>query len=785
MIKNYIIVTLRNIFNNKIYSFINLLGLSVGIACTILIIVWVRYELGYDNFHTKLNQIYRVVTEYDGFRTPTTPGPMAAYLKSEIPEIVEATRFKGDNIILQYRDKSCKINGINAEPMFLDLFTFPSVKGNPALALDDASSIVLTQSGAEKLFGDEDPIGKVVKVSNKWTATVKSVVEDVPKNSSPPLNFEYLYPFKVYYYWRDPDNWTNNSDYNTWVLLDEKADFTEVNRKIDELIKRHNPDPKLKFFVQPLSEIHLNANTHRWDGPHGDINTVLIFSFLAMIILAIACINFTNLATAKSSLRSKEIGIRKVIGATRLQIIKQHLGESFIFTSLSVPISLIMIELFLPSFNEIAGNIYSINYLESWFIISLISILIITAFFSGLYPSIMLSSLGITKILQENESFSNDRKNWSQISFRKVLVIFQFSISIIVIISTLLIFNQLQYIFEKDLGYDAENLLYITTGRNYSPEVYERFNHEILELSSVVSTGSSDQIPTDTDFVLGVNYFHNDQKISASSPAFMIDENFLANYKIELIAGENFKPENKTSLKESFIINETAVREFGLKNPIGSYFEAYNRKGKVIGVVKDFHFENLKEKIEPLVFMYFDECYFLNIRIKSNNTAESINSIKALVEKHFPGHPFIYSFVDDKIEALYKKEVRMGELFKYFSFLAIFISILGLYGLVAFIVDQKTKEISIRKVLGSSVSSVVRNLISSFIIWIVIANIIAWPITYWAITKWLQNFEYKTEIDLGVFVIVGVIILLLSLFTVSLHAVKAALINPVKNLRNE
>ncbi len=776
----------RNILARKTFSLINLSGLAVGIACTLLIVLWVKYELDYNNFHENYDRICRVVGEYDGLRTPTTAGPMAAWLQSEIPEVELAVRFKNDGAILTYGENSIRLDGINAEPAFLDVFTFPLISGDAKTALDDVGSIVLVESAANKLFGNENPIGKVVKISNRWTAKVAAVLNNVPQNSSPPLRFEYLSPFKIYSFWREPDSWTAASDYQTWIKLTANCSLQEVNEKIDALIKKHNPDPKLRVFLQPLEEIHLRADCHRWDGPHGDIQYVILFSLLAVIILAIACINFMNLSTARSMVRAREVGIRKAVGAGRGQLIMQFFGESFFFVLLSLPFAALLVELVMPYFNDLAGHILQFSYDEPWLLISLAVIILVTGFFSGLYPAVFLSTFSPVKVLKNVFIFELDgKRSRKNLSFRKILVTTQFALAIIVIIGTLTIYNQLTFIRNKNLGFDKENLIYLTLPDNYGPETYHTLKNELKQIPGIISAGGSGQIPTDTDFIPVVTWQENGEQKGGGFPAFSVDDGFLETYKMELTAGRFFSAKYPTDLNEAFVVNEAAVKKLGYEQPLGSEITVYKKKGKIIGVVKNFHFETFRDEIEPLFMMKEEICHFLNIRLSPGNVPETLARIEELTKKQYPGAPYKFSFIDQVINELYVVDQRTGRIFTYFSVLAIFISCLGLFGLVSFIVERKTKELGIRKVLGASVRSLVYLLSKEFLKGILLANILAWPIAWIVMNNWLDNFVYKIDLGIWIFVLAGGLVLLIAMLTVSMQSAKAAVSNPVKALRYE
>jgi len=777
---------LRNILARKTFSFINLSGLAVGMACTLLIVLWVKYELDFDKFHENYDLICRVVVDYDGQRTPATPGPMAAWLQSEIPEVELATRFKRDRSMLTYGDNSIRIEGINAEPAFFDLFTFPVIRGDAKTALDNIGSLVLTESAAAQLFGEEDPIGKVVKISNRWTGRVDGIVVDVPENSSPPIKFQYLAPFKIYNSWRQPDSWDANGDYQTWLKLSENCSLDDVNAKIDALVKKHNPDPKLRVFIQPLERIHLQADCHRWDGPHGDFQYVIIFSLLAVIILAIACINFMNLSTARSMVRAREVGIRKTAGASRAQLIMQFFGESFFFVFLALPFAALLIELALPYFTDLAGHDLPFSYSEPWLLISAGIIFLITGFFSGLYPALFLSAFKPITVLKNVFIFEIDgSRKRRNLSFRKVLVTTQFALAIIDIVGSITISEQLNFIQNKNLGFDEENLIYVSLPNNYGPGAYHALKNDLLKTSGIISAGGSGQIPTDTDYIPPVSWQAAGVQKSGGYAAFTVGVDFLKTYKMEMAAGRFFSKDFPADLNGAVVINEAAAALLGFKEPLGKEISVGSGSNRIIGIVKNFHFETFRDEIEPMFMLNEETSHFLNIRLAGGNISETLAIIEELAKQHFPGAPFELKFLDKAIDKLYVVDQRTQQIFSYFSALAVFISCLGLFGLISFIIERKTKELGIRKVLGASARSLVFLLSKEFLKAVIIANIIAWPIAWMAMNNWLDNFVYKIDPGLWIFLLAGGFVLAVAAITVSLQSAKAVVSNPVDALRYE
>ncbi|HVO74627.1 MAG TPA: ABC transporter permease [Ignavibacteriaceae bacterium] len=786
MFKNYLKIALRNLFINKVYSFINITGLSVGLAVALLIAIWVYDEINYNSFHKNLPDIHRVVVDYDGERIPTTVGPMAAFLKDRIPEIINATRFKEDKTILKYGENSIRIKGLNAEPAFLDIFTFPELQGNCRKSLDETNMLVLTRSTAQKLFGNENAVGKKVTLANKWEFIVGGIVKDVPRNTDPPFDFEYLAPFKIYYFWRDPDNWNASGDYSTWVQLIPNADLAAVNRKITDLIRIYNQDEKLNIYLQPFSDIHLKPNTTRWDGPHGDIKYVIIFSMLAFVILSIVCINFINLSTARFLVRTKEIGIRKVVGASRSQIFIQGLIESFPYTLVAVPITILLCEFVMPYFNLLSGKNLAINYSASWLLIFGIGAIIFTGLLSSIYPAVFLSGFIPAKLLNKVAlSWEQSIRKKETSAFRNILVSFQFALSITAIICTIIIVHQLNFIRSSNFGFDKNNLIYLNLGSNYNESAFTTFKTELKRINGVQNTSFSNSIPAASDYIPLTKWKLNNQERSGGFTTFEVDADYLKTMRISLNKGRFFNETIPTDFRESFVINQAAVKEMGISNPIGEIIEVSDRKGKIIGIVDNYNFETFRDEIKPLMMYYTPTNYILNIRVSPQNFPTTISKIEKLVQQYFPGLPFEWHFLNEQIDAIYRADQRMMNIFSIGSILAILISCLGLFGLVSFLMQHKTKEIGIRKILGASIPQVLILLSKDIVKLFIIANLVAWMAGYHFMSVWLQDFAYKINMQWWYFFLASGIALVIALVTVSFQAIKAATANPVESLRYE
>ncbi len=782
MFKNYLKIAIRNLSKQKLFSLINIFGLTIGITCSLLILLWVKYELNYDTFHKNLEKICRTVSDSEGYHVPVTAGPMAAYLEKNIPQVAVATRFKPTGASLTYDNRTVNLGGLNIEPSFFDIFTFPIIKGANKNTMDDVSSIILTESSASKLFGDEDPIGKVIKMNNKYDFTVNAIVKDVPKNSSPPLQFQFLAPFKNYYAWRDPDSWTANSDYQTWIKLSSPELLDAANKSMKDIIRENYPEETQTYFFQPLSEIHLRPNTDRWDGPHGDINYVIIFMLLVIVIISIACINFTNLTIAKSFVRAKEIGIRKVVGARKDQLLGQFFTETLIINILALIAAIILTKLALPWFSNITRQVYSFSLVDPSTIIAAFIIFFLVTIASGIYPALYLSSFPIIKILQ-TRSLSNHRNK--HLSFRKILVVTQFVLSVIVIIATIVINQQLKYIHNKKLGFDKENLLYISVPWNYPDKTYNSLKNDLMSDPNILSVGGSNQIPTDRDFVTTGYFIDKGVERQQSFTVFRVDEDFIDTYKIQLIQGRNFNREITSDYEHSFIMNETALKTLNLEDPFNTEMKIWKLTGHLIGVVKDFHFESMKEEVKPLVFMLSKQCGWLNIRLTPHDINSKVKMIEKTFHNHYPNAPFRLRFLDNMIDNLYASELRMLKIFEYFSMLAIIITSLGLYGVISFVTNERVKEVGIRKVLGASEISIIKTVAGEFMLLITVANIIAWPVAFFFMREWLTSFSYRINLSVVPFIMTTLLSFTIAILTISWKIFKTARSNPVEALKYE
>lgn len=780
MFKNYIKIALRNIRKHKGYSFINIAGLAIGMACCIVIFLWVQDELSFDGFHENAKHIYRVVyedhmTEKITRRWRNAP-PLAPTLKAEFPEIMDATRFSSwGRFLVKYGEQSSKERSGFADPSFFEIFTFPFIKGDPKAALNDPNSVVITQEMAVKYFGSEDPLDKTMNFENSVDLFVTGVIENVPHNSH--IRFDFLTRFETLHKFWDARDLMDSWDilgFGTYVFLPENANIQALNQKIAGIYEEHDPDIKLKLYLQPLNEVHLHALSGG-----GPIIYVYVFSLIAFFVLMIACVNFMNLSTARSVKRAKEVGIRKVVGAHKRGLILQFFWESITMAFISLLLAVLLVGLLLPVFNTLSGKQLVLNLLHTEIILGLISIAVVTGLLSGIYPALFLSSFQPIKTLKDF------RKSGSS-GFRKILVVFQFSLSVMLIICTIVATNQLDYIRNRNLGFDRANLLWIPSNSELAAK-YEAAKEEILRNPGVINlTHTSVLVGTETTYeTSSVDWEGKEKDKRVKFHVVSVDYGFIETFQMEMALGRFFSKEYRTD-GQNFIINEEAVRKMGLRNPVGKRVSAFEREGTIIGVMKDFHLQSLHLEIEPIIFK-LTESWRLNliVRVNPDNIPGTISHLKRVFEKFAPSFPFEYHFMDEEFDMLYRSEYRMRELFQYFAILAIFISCLGLLGLASFMAEQRTKEIGIRKVLGASISGVVLLLSKEFIKWVLVANIVAWPVAYFAISAWLENFAYRTNVSMSIFILSGVLALVTALLTVSYQTLKAALANPVESLRYE
>ena len=794
MFKNYLKSAYRNLIRYKGYTFINILGLSIGLSCCILILLFVRNELSYDRFNKKSDDIYRIVSMFSENGMPRyhsgTPAPLASVVLDNCPEVQKVARITTRQVdVITYGNIQTSGNSfVLADPDIFGIFTIPFTKGNPNTALGDINSVVISESLAKKYFGNKDPMGKILQIGREnyyQDYKVTGVFRDMPSNSS--LEFDCLTSFRNLYVKDNEGNlrW-GSSNYETFVLLSKDSSPTLIENKITKIVEEYNSasgDSKTKYFLQPLTGIHLSLNPGNNLPTEKDSDQIFILIGLALLILLIACINFMNLATARSSMREREVGIRKVVGANRLQLINQFLGESVLLSLLAFIISLPIVEILLPAFNQFSDKQLSLLSYDSLpFLLSLFFISLVVGVIAGSYPALFISSFRPISILG-GKLFSGGTQ--TKAGLRRMLVVIQFVISIIFIVCTLVIHNQLNYIRDKNLGYIKDHLVVVPIHNKDVKKKFELYKTEILHNANILGATATAYSPSELGYYQNVDFKGSAEDAMHYINWIPVDRDFIKTMGLKLIKGNNFSQDCLPGANISYILNETAIKQIGSKNPLGQQMDIIGW-GSVIGVIKDFNFESLHSQIQPMALCVYPDAFkYLLVRIKAGNISSSIHFLESQWKEIFPDQTFEYSFFDESFNRLYKAEFRQGDIFNFITVLALTIACLGLFGLIHFSIGRRTKEIGIRKVFGSTVLNIVLLLIKDFIKWILIANIIACPVAYYFMNSWLEDFAYRINIRWWIFALSGGIALVIALATISFQAIKAATANPVESLRYE
>jgi putative ABC transport system permease protein len=790
MIKNYLKIAWRNLARNKAHTFINMAGLSVGLACSLLILLWVQNELNMDAFHKNGKYLYQVYERqyYDNKVTGQyyTQGLLAAELKRQIPDVAYtvSTDFN-ERYTFKVGDKILKMEGGSADADFFKMFSYPLLQGNAQSALNNPSCIAISKKMAVAFFGSaQQAMGKTIRSNNQKNFTVTSVFDNVGTNSS--LKFDFL--INWYSYLQDNEwakDWGNNTPL-TYVQLRADANPALVDSKITHLLLNLDKSEKKGTFTEELGlqrfdQVYLHSNFTNGKIDGGRIEYVRLFSIVAVFILLIACINFMNLTTARSVKRAKEIGVRKVVGAVRSVLIKQFISESLLLTSIAVIVSLFMLVALLPFFNQITQKQIELPFDQPLFWLKLLLITLITGIISGSYPALFLSSFNPVKVLKGTMKLDSGTT-----LFRKGLVVFQFVLSIVLIIGTIIVSRQVSYIQSINLGYDKENLVYIPIEGDLVQN-YGVFKNEALKMPGIQSVSrSSSPLTNITQSTVGVQWDGKDPNTTVSFSNSAVGYDFISTLKLKMITGRDFS-RDFISDSVGYILNEAALKRTGYTEPIGKPFTMWGNKGKIIGIVKDFHINSVHEQIKPLVLQYGEKWAggAILIRTLPGKTKEALSSLETVYKELNPNFQFTYTFSDDEYNKLYNNEQIVSKLSNSFAFLAIFISCLGLLGLAMFTAEQRLKEIGIRKVLGASVTSLFALLSSEFLLLVLIALLIASPIAWYAMNNWLRTFAYHAPVEWWMFALSGGLIIGIALATVSFQAIKAALINPIKSLRSE
>ena len=783
MLRNYLFVAIRSFLRQGLFSVLNLIGLAVGLACTLLIYLWVTDEVTKDKFHADIDRIYHVVTNIhnpEGVITwHDTPGPLAEEIRNNIPEAEYVAHIANEGArLVQYDEKSFLPNGYFTDPSFFQLFSFTITKGNAANPLPDASSIVLTESLAKKIFGDTDPIGKSLKLRSENDVVVTALMKDVTDQSS--LHFEFIAHFDVHKKYSS-QQW-GNSDYTTFIKFKEGFNTHDSQEKINKHVAKvlnltEEEQKGFQFYLQPFADRYLYSSFENGFPVSGRIKYVKIFGVVAIFILLVACINFMNMATARAAVRHKEIGVRKVIGAQRWTLTSQFIGESILTATLSMILALFMVELTLPFFNTLVVKQLDIRYDQVEFLLPLVSIVVITGILAGSYPAIVLSKVNPVRALKGGTTSAAQGA-----SLRRALVVFQFVISVVLIVSSLVVYKQIDFIQSKSLGYNRENVI-IVSARGIKD--YDVFKDQLSSVSGVIN------VSTAGESIIEVNnqndsfwWAGKNEESEVYVRTLSVGYDFIETMGFTLIKGRSFSRDmNDTA---NVIINKKLASLMNVDDPIGLESIQWGVKGKIVGVVEDFHSRSLSESMDPMVIQcYPDWTSRFYIRIEPNKTEEALAAVGNVWKAANPVYPFEYTFLDSHYERLYKEEHVIGKLALGFTFMAILISSLGLLGLAAYATERKKKEISVRKVLGATVSNLIVLMSTEFLVLASVALLIGCPLGYYFMDSFLKGYTYHTTIGYAVFVVTGVGLLLLTLFVILLQVTKAAITNPTENLRNE
>jgi ABC-type antimicrobial peptide transport system permease subunit len=784
----------RTLLGNKVYSLINISGLSIGIACCLIIGIYALHELSYDRFFPGAERVYRVVQEQnqagEPYQVAITPAPLIEALRTNYSEIERISGFSRifNKRLFQYADKSFEEEGgFHIDSAFFTLFPFSVQEGALRSFFGSADAILLTESTAFRYFGDEDPVGKVIRLDNKQDMVVHAVLDDPPQNSH--LKFNFLMPMENLRSHRDFDNWKSNWMY-TYVRLKEKSGSRDFETKISSLLSDNisDPDWQPRLYLQALTDIHLHSNfDFNTDiADTGNLGSLYLFAAIGLIIILISCINFVNLTTARSFNRGKEIGIRKVVGASRKQLAFQFIGESLLYAFISTVVATGLAQACIPYFAGITGMSLSLEMLGTTrLLILLFAILLATGILAGIYPALFLSAFNAVRILKG--LFVLQRGSGAyHLPLRKILVVFQFTLSVILIVSAVIIRQQMQFVLNRDPGFDKDHILYTPVkGELVDENHYQSFKNALLQHPSVLQITRSNGLPIHHEGSFsgveweGMPAGHSDFMMHY----FQVDEAFVETFGLKILEGNNVAPRKPGDTTVYYLVNETALEVMGMDDPIGKRLD----EGKIVGVVKDFNFQSAFVSIEPMILCSEPENMpgYIAIRMAPGKIAETVGVIERTYKQFNPAYPIEYAFLDERIGALYDQQIRSGKLINFFAALAVLISCLGLFGLSVFTAEQRTKEIGVRKVLGADVLQIMQLLSGPFLKLIAISILIAIPLGYQVIHYWLHEFAYRISIGPHYFILAACVAMLIALLTIGFHTIKTALANPVKSLRNE
>ncbi len=812
MFGNYFKIAFRNLVKHRGYALINILGLVAGLACCILILLYVLDELHFDAFHAKAERIFRVVEvrstpDRGDQHNARSVAPLGPAMEAEFPAVAASVRMlQLFRVTMEYREnRFYEGDYLLSEPSFFKIFDFELLRGNPETALAEPRSVVLTEAAARKYFGEEDPLGNTLRAEAFGDLKVTAILKDLPPNSH--LHFSMLISFgsMEHINWWAPflNDW--NPDYRiviTYLLLQEPAAAPALAAKLPAFFSKHRGEadwPLKDLYLQPLRDIHFRSGHVAFERNlnKGEIGYIYIFSAVALLIVLIAGINYMNLAAARALNRAREVGVRKVVGASRFQLAGQFLSESLLLVALAFLLALFVVELVLPFFNGFVGKQITLGRaLQPEAIFTLLGLTVLVGLLSGSYPAFFLSRLQAIRVLK------GGAEKLARISnLRRALVVLQFILSVVMMIATLVVYQQMNYVRNKHLGFDREHLVVIDINSNNVRRHAETMKAEMRRNPAVLAVSVTNRVPGDWKNIATIDALPGDAPSATAHTMYLlaVDREFTETYGVPLLAGENFSGRGGDSL--SVLINEAAARALGWENPLGREIRIPRAdlegggsskadfRARVIGVVKDFHFKSLYEKIEPLVLAWqdnpFDRIDYFSVKVRGTNLAATLDFLREIGERFDPDHPFEYNFLDERLNDFYRRDQKLGQLFGIAALLAIFIACMGLFGLAAFMAGQRTKEIGIRKALGATVASLIGLLSKDFAKLVLIANLIAWPLAWYVMNRWLEDFAYRIEIGWGVFILAGALALLIALLTVSYQAIKAALANPVESLRYE
>ena len=795
MLRSYFITAIRNLVKHRFYTLINVLGLAIGMTCCLLIFLYVQHELNYDQFHEKKDRIYRVVTD---IKTPTetinidvTSAPMPTYMKADFPEVEDMVRLEGADLLIQRGEQTFQEDeSMFADATFFRVFDFPLLRGNPNTALVAPFSIVLTEDAAHRYFGDEDPLGQRLRMEGEHDLTVTGVMQNVPEYSN--FTFDVLLSLSTRLEKLNPDRaeqW-GNFGYQSYILLSDQANPSTLESKLPAFLRNYISDQDrdegmtYTLFLEPLTDVYFSD---RGAPQTGSLTNVKIFSVIAIFILLIAGINFTNLATARATERAKEVGVRKVVGAVRGQLISQFLYESLLLSLLAFALALLASELLLSAFNQLSGKTVATSILyHSYYLPLFLGVALVVGLLAGLYPALVLSGFKSVAILKGR--FSSSRRG---VVLRQALVMAQFAISIMLIAGTAVVYTQLNYMRNQALGFKQDQMLVIDFRYDDAGQsTIETIKQQLGNHPAVQSVSVSTSVPGKRNYGAFTEIENPVGDMQASNVnLFYADHDFLQQYEMPLVAGRAFSRDFATDTSSALIVNEALVKSYGYTSPediIGKQFSQWGGEGEVVGVVKDYHFKSLQERIEPLTIrLLLDYARYISLSVNTENLPVTISELQQQWQTLAPQRPFNYFFLDQAFDEQYRAEARFGELFIYFAGLAIFIACLGLLGLISYTIVQRTQEIGIRKVLGASESSIVRLLSQNFLKLVLVAFVVAVPLAWYALDQWLADFAYRVAMPWWIFALAGLLATVIAILTVSVQSVRAATANPVDSLRSE